>query len=788
VLLSCKNDDDFNPPAPDNFVEVAITDEQFATANFGASIQANFIGRIVNEAGNKLKDVQVTIGNQTVMTDHNGVFVLNSASVHEKFAFIKATKNGYIQGSRALIPTPNGTNDVRITLIEKNIVATVNSGEASEASLPNGGKVSFQGDFIDASGNPYNGQVQVSLHYLEPNQEATFTQMPGMLFGKRSDGSSSAMETYGMLGVNLYATNGEELNIAASSPASIEFPVATSTPNAPEAIPLWYFDEAVGYWKEQGVANRIGNKYIAEVSHFTWWNCDLPLDSVNVCFELRSHGILPNFHFEIIRDETNQIIFSGETNDLGYECGLFPKDEAVTINIYSDCSNEVIYMEALGPYSSDATIEVIVPDLPTELVETVLSGVVSTCTGASVTNGYAFLYKTNSFNFNNFEVISIVNGAFNHPYGYCEGQEYGMIVYDLDSGQSSDVTGLFFQPNETNLGNILVCGNQVGGVFNGDVTLLTQQGVELFGLFGYSKISGDLLIGENFQSTNITNLDLLTSIESVVGKLRIVGNPVLTSLEGLNNLNDVGSLEMIVNIELENLLGLRGLSNVGDVISIQMCHSLINLEGLNGITHINNSLIVSANSSLQNLKGLENVSSISPEGSVMFQSNSSLQSITDLYIQTNEIKHFEINGNPLLSDINIFSNIERIGNLSIVGDNMITDFSMFSSLSNIEWYLTIWHTNFENLSVFSNLVSIGEGIKVINNTSMISLDGVENLLEVGSIEIGIDSQGSSKPNVNLTDYCALTNLITNGTYGEVTIENNAYNPTVQDIIDGNCSQ
>jgi len=163
-VLSCKNDDYFNGVV--NGPIVNVIDEQFVQDNFGEVLNANFIGRIVNQAGNRLQDVQVSIGNQTTMTDHNGVFVLNNTNVYEKFAFIKATKNGYIQGSRTLVPTPNGTNDIHISLLEKNMVGTVNSGEVSEVSLPNGAKVNFQGDFIDASGNPYNGQVQVSLHYL----------------------------------------------------------------------------------------------------------------------------------------------------------------------------------------------------------------------------------------------------------------------------------------------------------------------------------------------------------------------------------------------------------------------------------------------------------------------------------------------------------------------------------------------------------------------------------------------------------------------------------------------
>ena len=466
AIISCQKDDVIRVPSE----TATVVDDTTFLENFGAIITTNFIGKVVDVNGIKLINVLVTIGNQTTMTDHNGVFILNNTSVYEKFAFIKATKNGYIQGSRSLIPTANGTNDVQITLLEKNIVGTINSGEASEVFLPNGSKVSFQGDFINSSGATYNGQVEVSLHYLEPNQQETFTQMPGMLFGKCENGSASGMETYGMLAVNLYSSAGEELNILETSPATMTFPVSTTTPNAPENIPLWYFDEVTGYWKEQGLATKVGNEYIAEVSHFTWWNVDIPLDTVNVCFTLQASNNLPNFYFEIIRNQTQQTIFTGYTNDNGEACGLFPANEEMTINIYGDCTNDVIYTQAIGSYASDVTVTFIIPSLPSELIETNLSVNLATCSGSSLINGYAIVSDVNNTSIS--EIISIVNGVFNNPFVYCNGESYTMVVHDSDSQQNSDVINLSLAPLNTVIGDVLVCGNEtvlIGSLVAGGV-------------------------------------------------------------------------------------------------------------------------------------------------------------------------------------------------------------------------------------------------------------------------------------------------------------------------------
>jgi hypothetical protein len=105
--------------------------------NFGNEVSKNFTGRIVDESNNPLANVAITVGNKSANTDINGVFIINNATVHEKFAFIKAKKVGYLDGSRSLVPT-TGMNYARITLLSGTIIGTVNSGVTGSISLGNG--------------------------------------------------------------------------------------------------------------------------------------------------------------------------------------------------------------------------------------------------------------------------------------------------------------------------------------------------------------------------------------------------------------------------------------------------------------------------------------------------------------------------------------------------------------------------------------------------------------------------------------------------------------------------
>ena len=573
-ITSCQKDDFETISTPNS----SVANDVIFIENFGASTTSNFIGRIVNEAGGALKDVQITIGNSITSTDHNGVFVLNNVSVHEKFAYVKASKSGYINGSRAVVTSSTGANDIQITLLKKNTIATVSSGMVSEVSLPNGSKVAFQGGFINSSGNAYTGQVEVSMHYLQPNQEVTFTQMPGMLFAQDVSNNARSLETYGMLGVNLYSPSGEQLNIAETSPATLTFPVDISTPNAPETIALWHFDETVGYWKEQGQAIKMGNEYVAEVTHFTWWNCDLSLDYVNVCFTINtpSEFVLSNNRIQIIRDLTNQVIFSGYTNQNGEECGVFPVNEEVTINVLSYCSNTVIHTQTIGPYSSDTSVSITIPSLPSDTLNTNITGSFTSCLGTPITNGYALLFSTGS-SLGDYQAVNIIDGQFNLSFTYCNGDQYKIIIYNNDSSQfSSNINEIevSLTSNNTNLGEITTC-NQSGGTFNGLLRLWDQPEVDEFGLYGFNTIEGDLWIGEIeiAGEPKITSLEVLNTITNINGNLIIAYNPNLSSLEGLNDLISVEDVTIAYNPNLSNYCALQNLLSNGTYGSVSITNN-----------------------------------------------------------------------------------------------------------------------------------------------------------------------------------------------------------------------
>ncbi|MES2410478.1 MAG: hypothetical protein V4535_03445, partial [Bacteroidota bacterium] len=157
-------------------------DDTFAE-NFGSQVSRDFIGQVVDTDNNPIQNAEIKIGTLTVQTDVNGVFIINGASVHEKFAYITAKKIGYIDGSRAMVPT-SGKNSVRIMLVPNTPLQTISTGVSSEVSLPSGTKVVFDGEFQDENGAAYTGGVSVAMFHLLPSDENIDKLMPGMLYAQ----------------------------------------------------------------------------------------------------------------------------------------------------------------------------------------------------------------------------------------------------------------------------------------------------------------------------------------------------------------------------------------------------------------------------------------------------------------------------------------------------------------------------------------------------------------------------------------------------------------------------
>lgn len=470
------------------------------TEHFGATANKNFMGKIVDENNNPIDGVSINIGSKTATTDANGVFIIKNADVYEQFAYVTAKKVGYLNGSRSLIPT-DGVNKIDIMLLYQSAAVTVSSGVTSEVALPNGAKVKFDGNFKEASGAAYSGDVAVYMHHLSPSDNDVMKKMPGMLYAQNSNDEERLLETYGMLNVELIGANGQTLNIADGHKATIEMPVDSSQTNAPNTIDLWHFDETHGFWVQDGTATIQGDKYVGEVSHFSWWNCDAQFPTVTLCMNITDDSSVAMANIKVELSTSTLFPRIGYSDEDGAICGLIPSNTVLDLKAYDVCGN-LLYTDTVGPFSSDDSIDLA---LSSVVQSAVVTGNLINCSNENVTNGYIL------FNYGGLQIYeTVTDGVFSFSTIVCSGGDIFTIEgIDLNNLESTGLINQTFTSPITDFGNMMTCGNTIteyityqidnepvvvlvgvnafidGGIYidSGDEFIIQGQGVTAIGVY-----------------------------------------------------------------------------------------------------------------------------------------------------------------------------------------------------------------------------------------------------------------------------------------------------------------
>lgn len=451
ILVSCKSD---------SFIDLENQQQgnQETNFNFGNSAQRNFHGLVLATNGTPVSGATVTIGSATVQTNSKGLFVITNADVKENFAYVKVTKAGFVNGSRTMVPT-NGSNRINIMMIPATNTSTIASGATATVSLPNGTKVKFDGSFKDASGNAYSGNVNVAMFHLKSSDQYLNELMPGSLLANNTAGNARIMETFGMLHVQLTGTSGQNLQIANGHTAEMTVAIdATQTSTAPATIPLWAFNETTGIWQEEGSATKVGNAYVGNVSHFSWWNCDaqFPQAILNVHIQNSTAQPLSNVMVKVFRQNQNST--SAITDGNGNASGIIPAGENLTLKIYDACNN-VIMTNNIGPFANNSNNTLPAITISQSLSNTItITGILKDCSGNNVTNGIANLsYASSSNYFNSFSAL-VTNGSFSFNVLSCaSSQQLTFVGADFSNLQTTGNINFTATSPTTNLGNLTVC-------------------------------------------------------------------------------------------------------------------------------------------------------------------------------------------------------------------------------------------------------------------------------------------------------------------------------------------
>lgn len=441
-----------------------------------ASIQANVIGRVIDNNGQFVTGATVKIGKEIVRTNAEGAFYFKNTPMTKDYAYVSVEKTGFFPGSRTFKVVQGRTEYVYIKLLPK-----TNRGIFSAAA---GGSVTFDGatvtipgeGVVRADGKPYIGLVKVLGQYLSPEATDLLMIMPGDLLGNDKANNRQLMKTWGMVAVELVGDTGEKLQIASGKEATIELPVAPSqSVGTPNEMPLWYFDEVTGFWKEEGTATLQNGKFVGKVKHFSFWNCDTPqaaTATLSMTLVDVNGNPIPNMYVQL----TSALYGTrgGITDNAGFVSGLIPAGDPLTMTVWDNAlgQNCMVLTQAIGPFAVSTNMGNIVIN-SANLVSTTISGTVTDCAGASLTNGVISLTIGSSI-----QPVFVNNGTYSITYIACTSGVSGTIVATDLANMTQNLPISVTLSGGSQTINVQACGTTVAeyinNLMNGTASIITD--------------------------------------------------------------------------------------------------------------------------------------------------------------------------------------------------------------------------------------------------------------------------------------------------------------------------
>src|SRR6478752_2777616 len=355
-------------------------------------VQGNVTGKIIDNNNNAVAGATVKAGSNTTTTDNRGLFRFNNIQLDKYAAVITVEKTGFFKGYRVFSASANNTNFVKLKLVPKSLIGSIDAVAGGSVNLPDNSKITLpaSGIVVRSNNQSYTGSVKVYAAVIDPTAADISQIVPGSFQGTDADNYRVILTSFGMLAVELEGNSGEQLQIATGKTAKLRFTIPSSLRStAPATIPLWSVDETTGLWKQEGNATKGTDYYEGDVSHFSFWNCDVSSQTVFLEMTIvTAEG--PLSHVQVKLTRPNGSSSYGYTDSSGHVGGQVPKNEALTLEVLNTCS-QAIYTQTVGPFSTNTNLGTITVTLPP--VNTLqITGSVVNCSNQPVTNGNVLVY------------------------------------------------------------------------------------------------------------------------------------------------------------------------------------------------------------------------------------------------------------------------------------------------------------------------------------------------------------------------------------------------------------
>lgn len=288
------------------------------------STAGTLMGQVVSLAhGSPVSGATVKTEVGTTTTAGDGKFSVPAPPGDRTIVRVEA--NGFAETfSVARVISRQATN-IGVKLVPIGATTTVSVTEGDTVSVPySPARVTIptNGLVPQAGGTPA-GTVTVSVAPINPAIDPNL--MPGGFEGiSTGGGAAKLIESFGVMFVDIRDSAGARYTLAGGKTSMIRIPLGTQSANPPATVSLWFLDETVGLWKEEGTATLQGTApdqyYEGTVTHFGYWNADITPEQILVTGCVKDANGLPVTN-TLVR--TEGIDYTGVATDLTADDGTF---------------------------------------------------------------------------------------------------------------------------------------------------------------------------------------------------------------------------------------------------------------------------------------------------------------------------------------------------------------------------------------------------------------------------------------------------------------------------------
>ena len=483
-------------------------------------ITGTVTGKVVDNNNNAVAGATVKAGSNTTITDNRGLFRFNNIQLDKYASLVTVEKSGFFKAYRVFSAIANNTNFVKLKLIQKTFLGNIDAAAGGSVNLPDNSKITLpaNGVVVKSNNQSYSGSVKVYAAVIDPTSADIAQIVPGSFQGNDANNNRVLLKSFGMLAVELEGNSGEQLQVASGKMAKLRFTIPSSLrSSAPATIPLWSVDETTGLWKQEGSATKTNDYYEGDVSHFSFWNCDV--SSQTIYLEMTIVTVEgPLSHVQVKLTRPNGASSYGYTDSAGHVGGLVPKNEALVLEVMNTC-NQSIYTQNVGPFSTNTNLGTINVTLaPINTLQ--ITGSAVNCSNQPVTNGNVLVYFEGHL-----YTRPISNGNFSLTITRCSNSTATIEIVAVDNianqQSSSPWTGTA-STGTVNTGIISACGTSsisfidyvVDGVNYSISTAIPGDSISSFGYTG-SNTASTYILGFRLSQPNI-NINF-NSINTGVG-------------------------------------------------------------------------------------------------------------------------------------------------------------------------------------------------------------------------------------------------------------------------------